>query len=74
MPIGFRNIAVAKVSLLDTKAAPKGRLPCLTDDGGTMGDSDAIIAYLKRRYALTIDDGLTDSEQDLGLLVRRTPH
>lgn len=58
--------------ILDTKSAPRAQLPYLTDESETIGDSDAIIAYLKRRYALTIDNGLTEAQQDLDLLVRRT--
>jgi len=38
----------------------------------TVGDSDAIIEYLRRRYRLPIDGGLSDGQRNLDLLVRRT--
>jgi glutathione S-transferase len=56
---------------LDAKDAPRGQLPFIVDDGQTIGDSDAIIAHLIARYALPIDDGLTPSQRDTDLLVRR---
>ena len=52
--------------------APRGQLPYLVDDDETIGDSDAIIAHLKRKYALTLDDALTGAQRDLDLLIRRT--
>jgi glutathione S-transferase len=58
--------------VLDTKAAPRGQLPYLVDDEQTIGDSDAILSYLKRQYALTIDATLTDAQRDLDLMLRRT--
>ncbi|CAB3752132.1 glutathione S-transferase family protein [Paraburkholderia humisilvae] len=58
--------------VLDTKAAPRGQLPYLVDDGQTIGDSDAILCYLKRQYALPIDAALTDAQRDLDLMLRRT--
>ncbi|QYD71526.1 glutathione S-transferase family protein [Paraburkholderia edwinii] len=58
--------------VLDTKAAPRGQLPYLVDGEQTIGDSDAILSYLKRQYALTIDAALTDAQRDLDLMLRRT--
>lgn len=58
--------------VLSTADAPRGQLPYLDDDGRSIGDSDAIIAYLKAHYDLTLDDGLTKSQRDLDVLVRRT--
>jgi glutathione S-transferase len=65
LPFGHRHV-------LDTSAAPRGQLPYLVDDDETIGDSDAIIAHLKRKYALTLDDALTAPQHDLDLLIRRT--
>ncbi len=45
--------------IFDASAAPRGQLPYIDDDGETVGDSDTIIAYLTRKYRLTIDDALT---------------
>lgn len=58
--------------ILDTKQAPRGQLPYVDDDGEAIGDSDAIIAHLKRKYALPIDDALTDPQRDTDHMVRRT--
>jgi glutathione S-transferase len=57
--------------IFDAKAAPRGQLPYLMDGDETIGDSDAIIAHLIKRYALPIDDGLTTSQRSTDLLVRR---
>jgi glutathione S-transferase len=57
--------------LFDASAAPRGQLPYIVDDGEAIGDSDAIIAHLIRKYNLDIDDGLTARQRDTGLLVTR---
>jgi len=57
--------------IFDASAAPRGQLPYIVDDGETIGDSDAIIAYVIRKYRLTIDDGLTTAQRDLSHLVDR---
>ena len=58
--------------ILDAKAAPRAQLPYLVDEATTIGDSDAIIAHLKQKYASPIDDALTHPQRDLDLLIRRT--
>jgi glutathione S-transferase len=57
--------------ILDASAAPRGQLPYIIDGGETVGDSDTIIAYLTRKYHLTIDDGLTAAQRDLNHLITR---
>jgi glutathione S-transferase len=57
--------------IFDASAAPRGQLPYIVDDGETVGDSDAIIAHAIRTYRLTTDEGLTASQRDTDLLVRR---
>ena len=57
--------------IFDASKAPRAQLPYLTDDDTVIGDSDAIIAYLISRHALRIDAGLTPSQRDTDLLVRR---
>ncbi|SAL56830.1 hypothetical protein AWB71_03068 [Caballeronia peredens] len=79
-PFGLKVFAFLKLAglpfehhhVLDTSAAPRGQLPYLVDDDVTIGDSDAIIAHLKRKYALTLDDARTPGQCDLDLLTRRT--
>src|SRR6202051_4335741 len=57
--------------ILDASAAPRGQLPYITDDGETVGDSDTIIAYLTRKYRLTIDDALTAAQRNCSHLITR---
>ncbi|WP_213764105.1 glutathione S-transferase C-terminal domain-containing protein [Caballeronia sp. dw_19] len=57
--------------IVDTKSAPRGQLPYVTDDQESIGDSDAIIAYLKRKYGLAIDHALTPIQQNLDFLIGR---
>jgi glutathione S-transferase len=78
-PYGLKVFAFLKLCgldfrhehLLDVKDAPRGQLPYLTDGGEQIGDSDAIVAHLIRRYALPIDAGLSAGQRDTHLLVRR---
>lgn len=58
--------------ILDTKEAPRGQLPYLVDGEKSIGDSDAIISYLKRKYDLRIDSALSTGQANLDFLVRRT--
>jgi glutathione S-transferase len=57
--------------IFDASKAPRGQLPYIIDDGETVGDSEAIIEYLIRKYALTIDAGLTGPQRDMSLLITR---
>jgi glutathione S-transferase len=58
--------------VFDAKAAPRGQLPYIEDDGEIVGDSDAIIAHLIGRHGLTIDNHLTAAQRVTDLLLRRT--
>jgi glutathione S-transferase len=79
-PFGLKVFAFLRLSgltfahehVLDTSAAPHGQLPYLVDDDDIIGDSDAIIAHLKRKYALPIDEAMSQEERDIDLFVRRT--
>ncbi|MGC1576468.1 MAG: Tom37 metaxin N-terminal-like domain-containing protein, partial [Beijerinckiaceae bacterium] len=57
--------------IVDASAAPRGQLPYIVDEGETIGDSDTIIAHLIRRHRLTLDDGLTGTQRDIGHLISR---
>jgi glutathione S-transferase len=57
--------------IFDASAAPRGQLPYIVDDGATIGDSDAIIAHLIRKYDLGIDAELTQDQRDMNLLITR---
>ena len=57
--------------IFDAAAAPRGQLPYIVDGGETIGDSEAIIAHLIRKYRLTIDAALSPAQRDSNLLVTR---
>jgi glutathione S-transferase len=57
--------------IFDASSAPRGQLPYIVDDGETIGDSGAIIAHVKRKYGVTMDDDLTPAQRDTDLLVTR---
>jgi glutathione S-transferase len=65
------NLAFRHEHIVDTSAAPRGQLPYIIDDGETVGDSDTIIAYLTRKYRLTIDSALTAAQRDTDHLLTR---
>ncbi len=78
-PFGLKVYAFLKLCglpfrhehVFDASKAPRGQLPSLAHGDRTIGDSNAIISYLISRYALTIDDALTPTQRDQGLLLRR---
>jgi glutathione S-transferase len=65
------KVAFRHEHIVDTSAAPRGQLPYITDDGETVGDSDTIIAFLTRKYRLTIDETLSVTQRDINHLITR---
>ena len=57
--------------IFDASKAPRAQLPYIVDDGEAIGDSETIIAYLNKKYALAIDAGLDAAQRDQNLLVTR---
>jgi glutathione S-transferase len=78
-PYGLKVFTFLKLSglefrhehILDASSAPRGQLPYIVDGNEAVGDSDTIISHLITRYALRIDEGLSPSQRDTGLLIRR---
>jgi glutathione S-transferase len=78
-PYGLKVFAFLKLCHLDFRhehvfdasTAPRAQLPYLLDGDRVIGDSDSIIAHLTKRYDLSIDNGLTADQRDIGLLVRK---
>lgn len=66
------NLPFRRVQVFDAKDAPRGQLPYIIDDAEFIGDSDAIIAHLIKKYALSIDAALKPAQRDVDVLVRRT--
>jgi glutathione S-transferase len=57
--------------IFDASKAPRGQLPYIVDDTETIGDSEAILAHVIRKYRLTIDAALTPAQRTTSLLVTR---
>jgi glutathione S-transferase len=57
--------------IFDASKAPRGQLPYIVNDGETIGDSEAIIAYLIKACALTIDLSVNAAQQNQNLLITR---
>lgn len=79
-PFGLKTFAFLKLAhvefthahVFDAKAAPRAQLPYIVDDGETIGDSDAIIAYVTARHGVTMDSRLTAAQRTMRHLVERT--
>lgn len=65
------GVAFTHQHIFDASAAPRGQLPYIVDDGEAIGDSETILAYLTRKYGVTMDAGLDPRQRDLSLLVTR---
>jgi glutathione S-transferase len=79
-PFGLKVFAFLKLAglpfrhehIFDAKAAPRGQLPYIEDNGTHVGDRDTIIAWLIDKYRLSIDAGLTAGQLTTDLMIRRT--
>jgi glutathione S-transferase len=58
--------------ILDASKAPRGQLPYIVDGSATVGDSETILAYLTKKYHLTLDAALTEAQRTQNLLITRT--
>ena len=65
------NLEFRQEHILDAKDAPRGQLPYIVDEDAHIGDSDAIVAHLIRKYGLEIDSAPTPAERDTHLMIRR---
>ncbi|MBR0697206.1 glutathione S-transferase family protein [Bradyrhizobium lablabi] len=57
--------------IFDASKAPRGQLPYIVDGDDTVGDSETILAYLTKKYRLTIDSALTPEQRTQNLLITR---
>jgi glutathione S-transferase len=57
--------------IFDASKAPRGQLPYIVDGDDTVGDSETILQYVTKKYALTIDAALTPAQHTQNLLVTR---
>jgi glutathione S-transferase len=58
--------------IFDASKAPRGQLPYITDGSDTVGDSEAILAYVTDKYRPAIDAALTPAQRAQNLLITRT--
>ena len=65
------NLPFRQEHILDPKDAPRGQLPFIVDDDAHIGDSDAIVAHLIKKYGLETDSALTPAQRDMHLMIRR---
>lgn len=49
----------------DMRKAPKGKLPCIDDDGQMVPDSTLIRLHLADKHGITLDAGLSDEQKAL---------
>jgi glutathione S-transferase len=57
-------------STLDTRPAPKGKVPWIEEGSMKLGDSAHILEHLEKTYGL--DNGMSDRDRAIAHLVRRT--
>src|ERR1700746_2821744 len=57
--------------IFDASKAPRGQLPYIVDGAATVGDSETILAWLTRKYRLSIDAALTPQQRTQNLLITR---
>jgi glutathione S-transferase len=57
--------------IFDASKAPRGQLPYIVDAADIVGDSETILGFVTKRYALTLDAALTPAQRATDLLVTR---
>lgn len=66
----WQNIPYKSVTVYSTKNSPKGKIPYIEDENGTMGDSTFIIEYLTRKHNLVPDAHLTVEQKAMAVAIR----
>lgn len=51
------------IRLANPSKAPKGKLPYIVDGADTVADSEAVIAYLSKKYEVDLDEHLSAEEK-----------
>jgi glutathione S-transferase len=57
--------------IFDASKAPRAQLPYIENDGAAIGDSETIIAYVTKKYGVTLDRALTQGQCDTDLMLTR---
>jgi len=58
--------------IFDASKAPRQQLPYIVDGDDSVGDSETILAYVTKKYGVTLDAALTQAQRTTNLLVTRT--
>ena len=58
--------------IFDASKAPRAQLPYIVDGDDTVGDSETILAYVTKKYRVTLNAGLTPAQRASDLMVTRT--
>ena len=58
--------------IFDASKAPRGQLPYIVDGHDIVGDSETILAYVTKKYGVTLDAALTPAQRTTNLLITRT--
>jgi glutathione S-transferase len=62
-----------KTRIGNVRKAPKGKLPFIVDDDGTViADSSAILAHLEKKHGEPLDKGLSSDEKARAHVLKRT--
>jgi glutathione S-transferase len=65
------KIPYEPILVVDSRPAPKQKIPYITDGNVTMGDSGLIIDYLKQKYGDSLDKDLTSQQRSQALAFQR---
>jgi glutathione S-transferase len=57
--------------IFDASKAPRGQLPYIVDGSDIVGDSETIIAYVTKKYAVALDAQLAPAQRTTNLLITR---
>src|SRR6516165_1431762 len=57
--------------IFDASKAPRAQLPYIVDGSDTVGDSETILAWVTKKYGVTLDAALTQAARTTSLLVTR---
>src|ERR1700761_5716452 len=57
--------------VFDASTAPRGQLPYIVDGNDTVGDSETILAFVSKKYGVTLDAKLTPAQRTQNLLITR---
>jgi glutathione S-transferase len=67
----FAGMPFRHEHIFDASKAPRSQLPYIVDGADVVGDSDAILAFVTRKYGVTIDAALRPAQRTTDLLITR---